>query len=231
MEGPQPTLGTLLRQLRTRNGWTLRDMSLRSGIPVSTLSKIENDHLSLTYEKLLKLSQRLQIPVGDLFAQPGQEEDAFGMVNARRSIGRKRDAIEVTTPNYVYHYFCPELRRKRMLPILTRVRSRSMADFGEYMRHAGEEYIYVLEGRIVVHTEYYDPVALEAGESIYLDSNMGHAYLVGEGCDEALVLGVCAAGQDLAPVFLASEGRREDATRAGGDASVPLPPRAAGARG
>ena len=35
----QPTLGKLLRGLRNRNGWTLKEMSDRSGIPVSTLSK------------------------------------------------------------------------------------------------------------------------------------------------------------------------------------------------
>ena len=54
-----PTLGSLLRGLRTRNNWTLKEMSERSGIPLSTLSKVEHDRLTLTYDKLLQLSQRL----------------------------------------------------------------------------------------------------------------------------------------------------------------------------
>ncbi len=61
------------------------------------------------------------------------------------------------------------------------------------MRHSGEEYIYVLEGRVKVHTEFYDPVILEPGESIYIDSNMGHAYVAADGCEEATVLGVCSS--------------------------------------
>src|SRR5690348_6683186 len=48
-----------------------------------------------------------------------------------------------------------------------------------------------------VHTAFYDPVVLEAGESIYVDSTMGHAYTA-EGCDEAKVLAVCSsADEDL----------------------------------
>ena len=65
----QPTLGTLLRGLRTRNRWTLKEMSNRSGIPVSTLSKVEHDRLTLTYDKLLQLSTRLNIRTSELFAE------------------------------------------------------------------------------------------------------------------------------------------------------------------
>lgn len=206
-EASHPTLGTLIRSLRSRNGWTLKEMSALTGIPVSTLSKIEHDRLTLSYEKLLKLSQRLNLPISELFSlPPGDGEDAGqGTVTARRSVGRVRDAVRVSTQNYDYHYFCPELRRKRMLPILTRVRARTLAEFGDYMRHTGEEYIHVIEGRIVAHTEFYDPVELGVGESIYIDSSMGHAYVVAPGYDDALVLGVCSAEEDIAHAFLSAD--------------------------
>ena len=42
-------------------------------------------------------------------------------------------------------------------------------------------------------TQFYDPVTLHVGESIYIDSNMGHAYVTTEGCDEALVLAACSS--------------------------------------
>jgi hypothetical protein len=80
-----------------------------------------------------------------------------------------------------------------MIPILTRIRAKSAEEFGELVRHSGEEYIYVRKGAIKVLTEHYDPVVLNLGESIYLDSNMGHAYVTAEGCDEAVVLGVCSS--------------------------------------
>jgi len=54
----------------------------------------------------------------------------------------------------------------------------------------------VLKGRVVVNTEFYDPVVLEQGQSIYIDSNMGHAYLAADGCDEAEVLGVMSSADE-----------------------------------
>ena len=66
-----------------------------------------------------------------------------------------------------------------MIPVLTRVRAKTIEEFGELVRHSGEEYIHVLEGRAEVHTEFYDPIVLEAGESVYIDSNMWRRSRVG----------------------------------------------------
>jgi len=132
--------------------------------------------------------------MSELFAEGDAVPDA--PVTARRSVGRIDRAIRVNTKNYDYYYLCPELRRKRMIPVLTRIRARSVAEFGELVHHSGEEYIYVIEGRVEIHTEFYDPITLEAGESIYIDSNMGHAYVAAEGCTEATVIGICSSADD-----------------------------------
>lgn len=194
MSSSHATLGAVLRGLRTRQGWTLKEMSAKTGIPVSTLSKIEHDRLTLSYDKLQQLSRRLGLRMSELFAEGPEAEAA--PVTARRSIGTMERAIRVETRNYDYHYLCTDLRRKRMIPILTRIRAHSTEEFGELVSHPGEELVYVLEGKIIVQTEHYDPVTLDTGEAIYIDSTMGHAYLVAEGCDEALVLGVCSSAED-----------------------------------
>ena len=204
-----PTLGQIIRELRARKGWTLKEMSEQSGIPVSTLSKVENGRLTLTYDKLQQMSQRLKIRMSDLFAEADPQVES---ITARRSIGRIDDSVRVNTPNYDYYYLCPELRRKRMIPIVTRISAKSLDQFGELVRHSGEEYIHVLEGSIVVHTEFYDPVALRAGEGIYIDSNMGHAYVAGEDCEEAVVLGVCSSSDEgLMDSLMNIHGPDEDA--------------------
>lgn len=189
-----PTLGEVMRGIRTRNGWTLKEMSARSGIPVSTLSKVEHDRLTLSYDKLQQLSQRLNIRMSDLFAEDAG--DSAPRVTGRRSVGTIDTAVRVTTDNYDYHYLCTDLRQKRMIPIITRIRARSASEFGELVHHQGEEFIYVIEGRIEVHSEFYDPVVLDVGQGIYIDSSMGHAYVVADGCDEALVLGVCSSADE-----------------------------------
>jgi transcriptional regulator with XRE-family HTH domain len=191
----KPTLGRVLRSLRNRNDWTLKEMSERTGIPLSTLAKVEHDRLTLSYDKLLQLSERLKIRMSDLFAEP-TEIPQQQAITARRSIGNIDRAVRVNTRNYDYYYLCAELRRKRMIPVLTRIRAKSAEEFGELVHHSGEEYIFVLEGRVEIHTEFYDPIVLDVGESIYIDSNMGHAYVAAEGCEEATVLGVCSSAEE-----------------------------------
>lgn len=204
-----PTLGALLRAIRSRKDWTLKQMSAETGIPVSTLSKVEHDRLTLTYDKLYQLSQRLGMRMSELFAETSEE--ANQPVTARRSLGDVERSVTVCTPNYEYHYLCTEFRRKRMIPVLTRIRAKTLEQFGQLVRHAGEEYVYVLRGRVVVATEFYDPVTLEEGQSIYIDSNMGHAYLAADDCEEAEVLGVMSSADDelMQSLLGIHEGKRQ----------------------
>ncbi len=200
------TLGAVLRGFRSRHGWTLKEMSDRVGIPLSTLSKIEHDRLTLTYDKLLQLSGRLNIPVSELFA--GDSKRA-AIVTGRRSIGKMDVALHLDTPNYEYFFLCTDLRQKRMIPNVTIARAKSLAEFGELVKHSGEEFIYVLEGGISVETEFYDPVDLSQGESIYIDSGMGHAYIVGQGFDTATLLCMMSGDLDEVAHLVQHHGARE----------------------
>ncbi len=203
----KPTLGSLMRALRARYGLTLKEMSARTGVPFSTLSKVEHDRLTLTFDKLQLISERLNIRMSELFAEPPGEPAA--VANSRRSVGTLASALSVTTPNYDYFYLSPELRHKDMIPIFTRVKARTLEEFGPMVRHDGQEFLYVLEGRVEVHTEFYGPVTLGAGESVYIDSRMGHAYLAADGVDQALVVCVCSTTQDELLENAAIQGARE----------------------
>ena len=189
------TLGSLVRALRRQKSWTLRQMSERVGIPPSTLAKVEQDKLSLTYDKLQQLTSRVGLTMAEFLAQADPPKvDEPKVVTARRSLTRDGNSIQVSTPNYDYEYLCADLREKRMVPILTRIRAHDIKEFGEPVRHQGEEFVFVLEGTVEVHLQFYTSVVLKAGEGIYLDSTMGHAY-VAKDCETALVLGVCS-GED-----------------------------------
>jgi len=194
MAGGRRTLGAVITDLRTRNGWTLKEMSQRCGIPVSTLSKVEHDRLSLTYDKLVQLSERLNISIADLFVQ--SESSSPTAIMGRRSVGTIDSAVRVDTSNYEYYYLCTELRQKRMVPVVTRIHAQTIEEFGQLVRHSGEEFIYVVEDAIIVHTEFYDPIELKAGESIYIDSGMGHAYVCAPGFKETLTIGVMSSAEE-----------------------------------
>jgi mannose-6-phosphate isomerase-like protein (cupin superfamily) len=148
----------------------------------------------LTYDRLQQLSRGLGVRVSELFVESADK--AQPAVTARRSFGDIDRSVRVETSNYDYYYLCTELRRKRMIPVLTKIRAKTSEQFGELVHHPGEEFIFVIKGRIVVNTEFYDPITLGEGQFIYIDSTMGHAYLVAEGCDEAEVLGVMSSDDE-----------------------------------
>ncbi len=204
------TLGSLIAALRRQKKWTLRQMSEKVGVPLSTLAKVEQDKLSLTYDKLQQFTSRLGLTMTEFLAQADPPvNDAPKVVTARRSLTRDGNSIQVSTPNYDYEYLCADLREKRMVPILTRIRAHDIAEFGEPVRHQGEEFVFVLEGAIEVHLQFYTPIVLKAGQGVYLDSTMGHAY-VAKDCESALVLGVCSGEDpDLAGELISLTGKTE----------------------
>ena len=182
------SLGKILKQFRESKGWTLKRMSAESGIAFSTLSKIEHDRLSLTFDRLQKVSSKLKVSMSTLLAE---EKDSPAVQRAgRKSVSGLDHALRVNTPHYDYFYFHTDLRQKQMIPDAIKVRAKSLEEFGDLIRHEGEEFSFVLEGQVIVHTEFYEPITLNKGESIYFDSGMGHAYIAGPDCEEATVLGV-----------------------------------------
>lgn len=115
------TLGSLIRIVRQRKGWTLREMSAVVGIPLSTLAKVETDKLSLTYDKLQQFTARLGLTMAEFLAEG---ETASGAAEAapvmgRRSLTTTGNSVHIKTPNYDYEYLCADLRQKRMVPIIT----------------------------------------------------------------------------------------------------------------
>lgn len=184
--GTRPLLGERLLELRKRHNWTLKDVSRRTGVSVATLSKVERNKMSLTYDKMLQVAEGLKLTLAELVAPPPVKP------TARRSIARRRDGLVQRTPNYEYTYLSPDLSNKRMIPILTRIKTRAIERFGPLVRHSGEEFIFVLEGEILVYTDHYEPARIKAGEGVYIDSTMGHAFLSVSKKD-ALVLGICSS--------------------------------------
>jgi len=158
-----------------------------TGVSVATLSKVERNLLSLTYDKMLQIAEGLDISLAELIA-PFRKAEPM----ARCSIAPKMSGLILQTSNYEYNYLCPELSNKRMVPIITRIKVNSIEEFGDMLSHSGEEFIFVLAGEIKVHMEHHEPVHLKTGDGIYIDSTMGHAYVkVGE--QEAIVLGICTS--------------------------------------
>jgi transcriptional regulator with XRE-family HTH domain len=170
MQNPRLQLGPVLRDLRRKGGLTLQELGRRTGLASSTLSKIENNLISPTYDSILKLADGLGIDVAQLF-----DPRSIQMSLGRRSVTRDGRGARYKTAQYDYEMLCTDLSQKRFFPIVATIKANGLADFPDLPRHAGEEFIYVLSGEVALHTEHYEPVSLAPGDCIYFDSSMGHA--------------------------------------------------------
>lgn len=188
-------LGQRLRSLRKERQWTIAAVSKMTGLAASTISKVENGQLSLTYDKLVQLAAGLSLDIAEFFSAPPSAASPRGGVMTRRSVGRKEEGSHISALGYEYWYLNTDIAKKIMIPILGETRFQSIDQFGELISHPGEEVIYVIEGRMAVHTEFYTPTILNPGETIYLDSSMGHAYLAYE-CEVCRFLCVCTSLTD-----------------------------------
>ena len=192
----EEAVGAMLRDIRIEQRLTLGDLSARTGIPLSTLSKIETGRSSLSYDKLQRLAHGLNVDIANLFAGqnlPTKKLPPFPP--GRRSITRRGAGKPIDTNPYSYLYPASELLHKAFVPMLVEARCRTIEEFGELIRHPGEEFAIVMEGTIVFHTDVYAPERLEVGDSVFFDSAMGHAYLAGS-AGICRVLSICSAASE-----------------------------------
>ena len=180
-------LGERVREIRLRNKWTLEEASQRTGLARSTLSKIENEQISPTFQVVQKLASGLNIDMPQLFEAASDERST-----GRRDITRAGEGRPHPTPTYEHEMLAAALTNKRMLPYKTTVRARSFDAYPEWIRHRGEEFLLVLSGEVRFFTEFYEPVDLGPGDSSYYDGSMGHA-LISLSEQDAEVLWVTAA--------------------------------------
>jgi transcriptional regulator with XRE-family HTH domain len=156
-------LGERVRELRRSRGWTLEEEAVRA------LSKIENGQMSPTYDALKKLAGGLSISVPQLFTPPSKAQ-----INGRIAVTKAGDGQSQATVTYEHELLASQLTKKQMLPYRATIRARHLAEFDGWVRHDGEEFLYVLTGVIRLYTEFYEPVELRRGDSAYYDAAMGH---------------------------------------------------------
>jgi len=162
-------IGAQLKSIRMRNKLTLKEAANLTNLAPSTLSKIENEQISPTFAVMQKLATGLNIELPQLFTKPAMTQ-AVG----RRDITLKEQGNYHLTSTYEHELLSTQFSRKKMMPYKCRVHARSFDDFGEWVRHSGEEYMLVLEGEVQLVTEFYEPVNLVEGDSVYYDAMMGH---------------------------------------------------------
>lgn len=177
-------MGRRLRRLREERSLTLVEMSKLCDVGISTLSKIENGQVTPVYGTLRKITLGLGVPFERLVAD--EERQSKGARKSVTSLGAARNFV---SSRYQYSMHASDLISKAMLPLVMVIDSSQPPTESDWSSHEGEEFIYALEGKVIVYLEHYRPITLIPGESIYIDSGMRHGF-VNAGGSPARILSV-----------------------------------------
>ena len=179
-------MGERLRAIRKARGLTLKALSGQSGVALSTLSKIELGQISVSYEKLAAVARALAVDIGALFdPRAGAVRGAAQPVVVRSTL---EAAPRYDGDNYDYRMLATEFPGKRMTPLHGTIVARQLAQFPDFIRHAGQAFGMVLSGRVRIHIETGEAIELARQESAYFDSGVGHVYLSTSKADAQVVV-------------------------------------------
>ncbi|MGN8252021.1 helix-turn-helix domain-containing protein [Pseudomonas sp. SMV7] len=167
-------VGQRLRQVRKTRQMTLKQLSEASGVPVSTLSKMELAQVSVSYEKLAAAARALNVDIAQLLR-------AGGTVTAPVPVTVVVDSLPAaagySTGTYDYHPIAGDFPERRMTPAYARIIARERGQFDDFIRHPGQEFALVLRGRVRIEFETGEAVSIGPQETAYFDSQVGHIYL------------------------------------------------------
>ncbi|MDN4592160.1 XRE family transcriptional regulator [Xenophilus aerolatus] len=177
-EGSGPTnrlaLGSRLRSLRKQQGRTLKELAKRSGVALSTLSKVELGQVAASYEKLLNIASALDIDISSLFEfQGGEVAPRTRSPVVRSTLGA---APRYDGEEYDYQVLAGNFPHRRMTPLHARIVVRAGQAAPKFVRHPGQEFVMVLTGSVQIAFETGQVLELGPTDSAYFDSSVGHAY-------------------------------------------------------
>ena len=184
LNGLTHNVGRALQRIREEHGWTLSEVSDKTGVAASTLAKIENNQTLPNVDVLCRLHDGLGVEFGELFQ--GRRFPRFA--RGSRAVNRRGGGIRHETPLGEYQLLSGELSKKVFQPMLVRVpKDKQEPILGS---HAGEKFLYVVSGPLRFYMEPYSAVILETGESVHFDAAMPHG-VTAAGDEDALFLAVC----------------------------------------
>lgn len=160
-------LAQRLRQTRLDKGLTLDEVASVSGVGKGILSKVENFRVTPTLPTLAKLSEALGVKLSVLL----EGLDARPRISVVRKDERKLLERDRTQSNIDYESLAHRRLDRAMDPFELRVPAHGGRV--EAMPHEGEEFLTVLEGKVVFEFDQ-EAYHLETGDSLYFDAETNH---------------------------------------------------------
>jgi len=154
-------LGAKLRDMRQQKNLTQEELADRCELTKGYISQLENDLTSPSITTLIDLLNALGSNLSDFFHEEAEEKIVF----------TEAEYIEKQSDGMTLEWVIPNAQKNMMEPVLVELAplSSTQTDFP----HEGEEFGYVLEGRIGIVKNGKTHIA-KKGESFYFTANKEH---------------------------------------------------------
>lgn len=155
-----------IRSLRKKNNLTLKELSEKTGLSISFLSQVENGTSSLAITSLKKIADALNVQINTFFSNCQnhnfltKSEDQF--------------KFKLEGSNTEYILLSGEFAERSLEALIVYIQPEET--HGHQFTHPGEEFVYVLEGVLIVNIdnkEYF----VKAGDSIHYPSKSPHYWI------------------------------------------------------
>ncbi|RAI03021.1 XRE family transcriptional regulator [Acuticoccus sediminis] len=208
MDGASASLAARAKTVRKAKGLTIQQVAERSGLAISTISKIERGRMTPTYDVFHKLAKGLNVDVTDLI-----ESNEPRLKEGEVAVSRRGEVGYRMVGDALHEVLFAQVAEKRMTPTFATLKPSRKGELPRLVGHTGEEFVLVLKGTVRVDLEDADPITLHTGDSVYLDSRRAHHYA--SATDRTARILCVVAGQDEnEPVEVADSDEHPDASDA-----------------
>ncbi|TNF45918.1 XRE family transcriptional regulator [bacterium] len=184
-------VGKRIRELREEKSLSLQDLAEKTGYSSALLSQFENHLVSPPLGSHIKLAHALETDVGHFLGDTKDQLFTLVRRDERKVVSRVASRTGVNL-GYTYESLGFGMMDRRMEPFIVTLEPVAVRE-KHLSTHEGEEFIYVLEGRMVINLGEHRDI-LEPGDSIYFRCKTPH-HVTCEGDTPAKILAVIFTGE------------------------------------
>ncbi len=162
-------IGNFIKQRRTEQGLSIRDLSTKSNVAAGTISQIETGKTSPNLTSLNAICNALSFPVSALFIENSSDKIKLVRNNEQNSFVRNISNGKTLIESIITK------GENEMWGGLIEMPPKT--DSGPYYYHEGEELVFVLKGTILFDLENNPPYLLNEHDTLYYPNNIGHRWI------------------------------------------------------
>jgi len=156
-----------IKELREIAGVSLETLAHEFSIPRETYLEFESGEVDIPVSFLFKIAHRFSVEFTDLLTGESPRLHIYSLVRSGKGISIER------RQQYKYQHLAYNFMHRKAEPFLVTVEPDSPDSTANFSSHAGQEFNYVLEGRVKIVIDNHELI-LNPGDSLYFDSSHRH---------------------------------------------------------